>query len=162
MLFLYCRNNHIIVSLHFVDVVYLNDWFPDVSCFALWVSWTQAPLACRVRCLVQTLHFSRKNRSCEFSRSCILPCLGRWGSWQDCASASPAHFSVGFFFLVCPVCRSHSASFWISFRGNCSICCCTFSVSLGGGEFRSLCLTEISLISEILRIFKNVTMCVLL
>ena len=39
------------------------------------------------------------------------------------------------YFLICLMCRSLSASFWISFRGNHSVCSCTFGVSVGGGEF---------------------------
>ena len=38
-------------------------------------------------------------------------------------------------FLVHLLCRCHSASFWISFRENCSKYNCRFSVSMGGGEF---------------------------
>lgn len=41
-------------------------------------------------------------------------------------------------FPCCPMCRSYSARFWISLRGNCSMCRCVFSESLGGGKFRSL------------------------
>lgn len=42
-----------------------------------------------------------------------------------------------FFFLVHPTRRSHSASFWISFRGKCSMGSCGCHVSVGGGEFWS-------------------------
>ena len=41
------------------------------------------------------------------------------------------------YFLICPMCRSHSVSFWVSFRENCSIWSCRFSMSVGGGELRS-------------------------
>lgn len=41
-------------------------------------------------------------------------------------------------FLVRPMCRSHSGSFEVSFRGNCSMYNCRFSVSLEGGEFMIL------------------------
>ena len=41
------------------------------------------------------------------------------------------------FFLICPVCRYHSASFYICFRGSCSIFSCRFDVSMGGGEHRT-------------------------
>lgn len=37
-------------------------------------------------------------------------------------------------FSQCLLCRSHSTSFWISFRGNCSIYSCTFSTSMEEGS----------------------------
>ena len=40
--------------------------------------------------------------------------------------------------LICLVCRSRLASFWIFLWGNFSVCSCTFGVSVGGGTFRSL------------------------
>lgn len=47
--------------------------------------------------------------------------LPRSGSgFMDHISASPAHFSVDF--SVHLMCRSHSASFWIAFRGSCPVC----------------------------------------
>lgn len=36
-------------------------------------------------------------------------------------------------FLIHCLCRSCSASFWISFRGNCFLCCCRFGVSVISG-----------------------------
>lgn len=39
-------------------------------------------------------------------------------------------------FHVCLMWRSRSARFGVSFRGNCSIWSCRFTVSLSGGEFR--------------------------
>ena len=39
---------------------------------------------------------------------------------------------------ILPMCISHPTSFWISFRGNCSVCSCRFGVSVGIGKFRSL------------------------
>ena len=46
-------------------------------------------------------------------------------------------FSVDFF-LIYSVCKSHAASFWILFRGNCSIVTVDFGVFVGRESFRSL------------------------
>lgn len=56
--------------------------------------------------------------------------LGFMGRMSQC-------FSVDFF-LIYPVCKSHAASFWIFFTGNCSICNCGFGVFVGREAFRSL------------------------
>lgn len=61
-----------------------------------------------------------------------LLCQG-WGLWQECASASPTYFNVGFF-LICSMCRSCSSSFWVSFRGSCFVSSYRFAVSVGGGS----------------------------
>ena len=45
----------------------------------------------------------------------------------ESVSASLTGFDVAF--LICLMCRNHSASFWISLRGDCSVCSCTFGVS---------------------------------
>ena len=63
---------------------------------------------------------------CDFPPNCGLLCL-RAGSWQGCVSASPACFSVRFF-LFWPVYLSHSARFWVPFRGNCSVGSCRFGM----------------------------------
>ena len=42
------------------------------------------------------------------------------------------------YFLICLIWKSHTASFWISFRGNCSMCSYTFSASKEGRKFSSL------------------------
>ena len=42
------------------------------------------------------------------------------------------------YFLICLIWKSHTASFWISFRGNCSMCSYTFNASKGGRKFSSL------------------------
>lgn len=46
-------------------------------------------------------------------------------------------FSVLMYFLILPMCRSHAASLWVSFKGNCSMYSSTW-VSTGGGESRNL------------------------
>ena len=53
--------------------------------------------------------------------------------------------SVCFFSLICLMFRSHSAGFWVSFRGNCSVCSCRFGASVGGVEFRLLQLRRLEL-----------------
>ena len=69
--------------------------------------------------------------------SCVSLSWG-WGLWQDCVSAPSTYFDMGFF-LICQICRGHSASFWVSFRGNyCSVYSCSFSVSVTRDELRSL------------------------
>ena len=42
------------------------------------------------------------------------------------------------YFLICLMWKSHTASLWIFFRGNCSLCSYTFSASKGGRKFSSL------------------------
>lgn len=71
-------------------------------------------------------------QGCEFPPNYWLLCQG-WGLWQECASASPTYFNVGFF-LICSMCRSCSSSFWVSFRGSCFLSSYRFSVSVGGGS----------------------------
>lgn len=60
----------------------------------------------------------------------------RWGLWEDCVSAPSTYFDMGFF-LICQICRGHSASFWVSFSGTCSLGSCRFGISVGG-EFGNL------------------------
>lgn len=65
------------------------------------------------RCGIQNLFSPR--RSWELGISSCGGVLG-WSLWQACVSYS---FRCGHF-PYCLMCRSWSASFWISFRGNCS------------------------------------------
>ena len=44
-----------------------------------------------------------------------------------------------------PLYSSHSVSFWISVRGNCSLGICVFSASVQGGKFRSLLCCHLGL-----------------
>lgn len=54
---------------------------------------------------------------------------------RDCVSASPTLFDV--VSLSLPWCAGFAQLvFRVFSRGNCSICSCRFSVSLGGGELR--------------------------
>lgn len=60
------------------------------------------------------------------------------GLWWECVSGFlTISVWVMWAFLIHTVCESCSFSFWISCRGSCSECSCRFSVSMGGGEFRS-------------------------
>ena len=67
----------------------------------------------------------------------ILCCYARVGFMARVCFSISYPFWYGCF-LVRTMCRSHSASFWISFWENCSVCSCIFGVSMGGGEFRSI------------------------
>ena len=71
----------------------------------------------------------------KFPHESMLLCW-QGGLWQVFLSLSYL-FWCGYF-LVCLMCRRCSASFWISFRGNCSVCSCRFGVFVGGDEFRGL------------------------
>ena len=91
--------------------------------------------------------------------------LGEAGSWGSPSWLQGTMPRVGFmmreclsllnpfrygYFLSCPMCRSHSTSFWISFRGNRSICSCIFGVSMGGRKVRNLLchhLGDVTLVS---------------
>lgn len=119
----------------------------------LWVSWMQSQLALKldilesqhsgrsltrwgVRWRVQISDSSEAVGSWEFHPGCV-DCARGGGLWWSCVSASyPLQCRI-FFFLICLIYKS-SASFWISFKGNCSVCSCRFDVSLGSGEFRKL------------------------
>lgn len=120
----------------------------------LWVSWIQAPLAfhwclgahlsggnlerCGTRCGVQILYSLREKLGVEDPPDYMTMCQGL-GLWWRYVLVSPIHFDVGIFCHV--VCRSHSASFWISVRENCSKYSCTFGVSVGGGCPGASCAT---------------------
>lgn len=68
--------------------------------------------------------FLREKLSCECPPDC---------GWLS----QPLLFLCGFF-LFCPVFRSFLSSFWVSFRGHCSVYSCRFSVSSGD---ESSCIT---------------------
>lgn len=72
-----------------------------------------------------------------------------WVSSQLCVTAPGVGFMVNLYLSLCypfwcgffsrlPLCRIHSASFWISLRRNYSLCRGRFCVSVGGDEFRRL------------------------
>lgn len=67
----------------------------------------------------------------------ILWLWARSGVYDECISAFPTHFNVGYF-LIHSMYTSLSAYFWISFISNCSLCSCTFRVYVGRGKFRKL------------------------
>lgn len=62
-------------------------------------------------------------------------------------------------FLICSMWRSHSASFWISFRGNCPVCIAVDSVSMGRGEFRRLLHCPLELERLSLELLSNLLSC---
>ena len=61
--------------------------------------------------------------SWEFATNCMLVC---WALQQE---SQTFHFIVGIFFIYI-MCRSCSASFWISLRGNCSVYSNTLVMSM--------------------------------
>lgn len=78
----------------------------------------------------------KKNLGIGGSPQIVWLCT-EWGLWQECISAFPNSFHCEYF-LVYPMCRNHSASFWISFKRNCSLCSCAFCTSKWRREVRSL------------------------
>ena len=74
-------------------------------------------------------------------------CAGGW-TYDKIVSQSFLSISIFFFFLICLMCKSCLAGFWISFRRNCSMCSYRFGVFMGGGEFRSFLHSH-------LRVFKK-------
>lgn len=96
---------------------------------------------------------------CEVQTLCLREKLGTgapfWGgNTRDGASGESVTqcFLCNLMYFLChPRCRSHSASFWISLRGNCSVNSCIFGVSVGRMRFWShqchLCHKYIFLIS---------------
>lgn len=83
---------------------------------------------------VQTFTPHGKAGSWVFSPDSMLLCL-RWDLLWKCVSVFSTHFHMGIF-LFHLMCRSDSASFYISFKGNCSVYTCTFVVSMGGGRVK--------------------------
>lgn len=73
----------------------------------------------------KTLAPQGEAQSCVFPPGSVFLGKGR-GSWQDRISASDVGIQCGLF-LACLT--HHLASFWISSRGNSSICTCRFGVS---------------------------------
>lgn len=72
-----------------------------------------------------------------FRASCFISMylwiFQRWGLWWECVSNFPTCFDLFFCHLKC----RKSLSFWISSKGNCSVCSYIFSVSMAGGKFRA-------------------------
>ena len=69
---------------------------------------------------------------CKFPPDCDLLCRGGFMA-RLCLSLS--YLLQYGLFPIPPMCRSHSASFRVFFRENCSICSCRFSVFVGGSGF---------------------------
>lgn len=82
------------------------------------------------RCGVQTLYSSGRSWELYVPSQLWVAMLGV-GIYGLHLSLS-CHVSVDF--SVRLMCRSHSASFWIAFRGSCPVCGRRLSVSVGGGS----------------------------
>lgn len=96
----------------------------------LGASFSGGVLKVRVLDIVSNLFASQgKAGSCEFP-SCA-------GVFMVTVAQTFLLISL-WYFLIHPMCKNHSAGFWITFSGNCSICSYRFGGSMGPGEFRSL------------------------
>lgn len=69
---------------------------------------------------------------------------GVLGSVYDKIVSQP--LPLQYVFLICLMCTSCSASFWMSFRGNCSVCNCRLGVIYGRGEFRNFLCSHLELV----------------
>lgn len=80
-------------------------------------------------CGIQTL--------CSSANSGLYVPSPSWATHQgwDCISDSSSHFDVGFF-LICLICKSHSASFKLFFSEEIVPYITVDSEFVGGGEFR--------------------------
>ena len=68
--------------------------------------------------------------------NCVY-CCARCGVYSE--NVSQPFLSILMLGFSCfLICRSHSTSFWISFRGNYCMCSCRFGASMEGSVFRSL------------------------
>lgn len=98
-------------------------------------------------CVVQAVRSS--GRSWELHSSCCLlgavPGLG--SMVRLCLSAFPPYV----LFLIYPICRSHSDSFWIIFRRKCSVCSFTFDTSTEGRNSKSLLGHHLGLCLQMLK-----------
>ena len=86
------------------------------------------------RCVLQTLH--SLGRSWELGiHSWLCGTVPMVGFMARLCLSFSYPFLCGHF-LSHPIWRSHSPSFWISLRGNCSLCHCIFSMSMEEVKFR--------------------------
>lgn len=103
---------------------------------------------------VQTLHFSRRSWRLGIPSRWYNAVLGLGIMVRVCLSLS--YLFLWGYFLSCLMCKSHSTSFWISPRGNCSMCGCIFGVSMGKGKFRifscHMLVPEINFLNKILSV----------
>lgn len=112
------------------------------------------------RCWVHPVHYSWRTRELWIPSQLYVAMPGV-GLWWDCVSSSPTYFDVVFFSFAL-LCRWPSATFWISFRGNCFVYSCRNIVSMGGGKFRLLCchlVLESLLYSYDIKSFSNISYC---
>lgn len=95
---------------------------------------------------VQNLH---SERSCELGPpSQMYVALSKLSVWQERVMAFPTCYDTGFV-LFCfhffSMCMSCSASFWVSFRGNCSISSYRLGLSVGSLHLGPALLTLVVL-----------------
>lgn len=88
---------------------------------------------CVAKCGVQTLPCSGKSWNWELLPDCMALC---WGQGYGEISLSLSYPFLTWVFSHSPDVYE-SVSFWISFKGSCSVCSCIFSASVWGG-FRGL------------------------
>ena len=88
--------------------------------------------SCGARCGVWTCHSSWRSSRLWVPLFLWVTELGV-SSCKIVSQPLPPILMWGFF--LCPMCRSHSASFGVSFRGYYFVCSCRFSVSVRGGGF---------------------------
>lgn len=138
--------------------------------------WIQAPLVFRARDFVslslwwvlavgvldmesKPFGLQGEARSWDFSPDCKALCCG-WSWCQECGKNSLSYLFWCAYFLICPTCRSCSASFWVPFRVNCSICSCTFGVSVWGGELLRHHLVDSQFLKFCILLFsQNISLC---
>lgn len=126
-------------------------WFSIVSgtwkCEPLWLSEPGVWGAGRTHSLGGNLKTSDHTFFFQFKPFTLHAEAGNWGSlltlcyWvrvelRVCLSLS-YQFQCGCL-LSSLMYKSHSASFWISFRRNCALCNCTFSIPVRKGKLRNL------------------------
>ena len=102
-------------------------------------------------CVLQTLYFSE--RSCELGVPSRL-----YGAVLGVGFIAGVCFSLSYliqrgYYLIFPMCRSCSASFWISLTGNFSRCSYTFNASMEGEKCRSLLCCHLGLFQVCLLLF---------
>lgn len=122
----------------------------------LWVHWIQPSLAFRdvlrvycsggsfktwsSKCGVPTLQALQKSWELGFPSQLYDAMLGVGFMTIVCLSF-PVYWKKYGYYVIHLMCRSCSAIFWVSFRGNFSVCSCTFSMSGGGGKSKNAYVT---------------------
>lgn len=102
-------------------------------CFGAGLS-SAGPKSWGAWCGVKPFAHQKKAQGFQLHSDYGLPCW-EWGLWKYCISPSLKNFDIGYFSFAWNVGFTQLIFFP---RGNCSICSCTFDVSMGGGEFKIL------------------------